>query len=148
MGAPQTASPTLQRALVCHCCPAPTPPSLDPIFSHLPPSTPLAPYPLNHPQAWPVSGSQSKFKLQRSQLLLQPLWDPVIFPCRGGFFCQRPSARRRGLWLCVRGTESEGEEKRGERAAEECTQDRAGLEPSRGAFTTGNYTVPQFGIIQ
>ncbi len=94
--------------LMCHCCSTltPAPPPLDPIYSHLPP-----PRPHNHPQAWPVSASQSKFKLQHSQLLCQPLWAPVIFPCRGGFFCQRPSASRRGLWLCVR-VRGRGEEGR------------------------------------
>lgn len=69
--------------------------------THLNPLLPT-PHPFTHPQAWPANGSQSKFKLVRGQLLLQPLRAPVIFPCRRGFFCQRPEASRRGLWLCLR----------------------------------------------
>lgn len=85
-----------------------TPPS--PVYSHLP-----HPHPHNHPQAWPVSGSQTKFKLEQGQLLIQPLWAHVIFPCQGFFPV-------RGPCLCVRETESEAEEKRGQRVVERLTK--------------------------
>lgn len=40
-------------------------------------------------------GSQSKFKLQQGQLLLWPLWAPVIFLCRGELFlCEGGKSQR------------------------------------------------------
>lgn len=77
-------------------------PPLDPVYSLHPPPTP------NHPQAWPVSGSQSKFKLQQGQLFL---------PAQGAFSV-RGSQPGGETSDSVRETESKGE---GERAAEERT---------------------------
>lgn len=45
------------------------------------------------------------------------------------------------------GTEAEEEEKREDRVAEERMKDRQ-VWNLEGAFTTGSYRLPQFGIIQ
>lgn len=80
---------------------------ISPVF--YPPS--LQAHQCAHPQAWPVSGSRSKFKPEQGQLLLQTLC--CYFPCWGGFFCHRPWVPRRGLWLWW-GTESQRARWRGE----------------------------------
>lgn len=130
--------------LSAHRRPDPTAPR-----SHLPSSTLHHPHTLrNHPQAWPVSGSQSKFKLQQGQLLLQPLWAPVISLPRG-FFCQRPSARRRGLWLrvreTVRGREGQEGGKVGER--KERTRDQQ-VWNSGGPSRRGDTTSLNLGLFR
>lgn len=73
---------------------------ISPVF--YPPS--LQAHQCAHPQAWPASGSRSKFKPEQGQLHLQTLC--CYFPCWGGFFCHRPWVPRRGLWLWW-GTESQ-----------------------------------------
>uniref|UniRef100_A0A4W6F8S2 Voltage-dependent L-type calcium channel subunit alpha n=1 Tax=Lates calcarifer TaxID=8187 RepID=A0A4W6F8S2_LATCA len=55
----------------------------------------------------------------------------------GGFFCWRPSARRRGLWLSVRDRESVGEEKRGREVGQQGAH-RIGRSGAQRAFMAAN----------
>lgn len=115
-----------------------------------PPSTPVPhqAHPVNHPQAWPASGSRSKFKLKQGQLLLQPLWAPVIFPNPWGLFLSAARSQKGPVAQCegdrVGGGEEEKEGREGGGGARAGSE---GPEP-RGGLHDGALSVPWFGIKQ
>lgn len=112
-----------------------------------PPSTPIPhqAHPVNHPQAWPASGSQSKFKLKQGQLLLQPLWAPVIFPNPWGLFLSAARSQKEPVAQCEGDRVGGERRKRAEKVAEEHTQDQKVQNPEE-AFTTGRYLCLRLGL--